>query len=116
MNLLLHQLSLDDHLGGDAGVIGPRLPQHVLPAHALEADHDVLQRVVQRVPHVQGAGDVGRRYDNGEGLGTVLRTSAGAEGIGLLPGSGDLGLDAPGVIGLFKHGKGVRTVGILLMV
>ena len=36
-DLRLHQLALDHHLGGDAGVVRARLPQHVLAAHALEA-------------------------------------------------------------------------------
>ena len=31
------QLALDHHLGGDAGVVGAGLPQHVRAAHALEA-------------------------------------------------------------------------------
>ena len=66
--LALHQLALDHHLGGDAGVVGARLPQHVAPAHALEADQNVLQRVVERVADMQRAGDVGRRDDDGVGL------------------------------------------------
>jgi hypothetical protein len=44
--LPLHQLALDNHLGGDAGVIGAGLPQHVAPAHTLEAHEDVLQGIV----------------------------------------------------------------------
>src|ERR1700732_1324130 len=51
--LPLHQLPLDHHLGGDTGVIGAWLPQYVTAAHALEAAKDVLQSVVERVPHVQ---------------------------------------------------------------
>ena len=35
--LALHQLALDHHLGGDAGMVGAGLPEHVAPAHALEA-------------------------------------------------------------------------------
>ena len=62
------ELALDHHLRGDAGMVGAGLPQHVAPAHALEADQDVLQRVVERVAHVQGAGDVGRRNDEAVGL------------------------------------------------
>ena len=58
------ELALDDHLGGDAGVVGAGLPEHVLAAHALEADQDVLERVVERVADVERAGDVGRRDDD----------------------------------------------------
>ena len=56
--LALHQLALDHGLRGDAGVIGARLPQHVLAAHALEPAEDVLQGVVERMAHMQRAGDV----------------------------------------------------------
>ena len=64
----LHELPLDHHLGGDAGVIGARLPQHVAAVHAPVAAEDVLQRVVERMAHMQIAGDVRRRNDDAEGL------------------------------------------------
>ena len=51
--LPLHQLPLDHHLGGDAGMVGAGLPEHVAPAHALEPAEHVLQRVVERMPHMQ---------------------------------------------------------------
>ena len=73
VDLALHQLALDHHLRGDAGMVHARLPQHVLAAHALEADQDVLQRVVERMAHMQRAGDVGRRDDDGERLGAGLQ-------------------------------------------
>ena len=66
--LALHQLALDHQLRGDAGVVGARLPEHVLAAHALEAAEHVLQRVVERVPHVQRARHVRRRDDDAVGL------------------------------------------------
>ncbi len=62
---LLGQLALDHVLGGDAGVVGAGHPERVVALHALPADEDVLERVVQRVAHVQDAGDVGRRDDDG---------------------------------------------------
>ena len=99
----LRELALDHHLGGDAGMVHARLPQHVLAAHALEADEDVLQRVVERVTHVQRAGDVGRRDDDGEGFRARLGASAGPEGVGLLPALGDLGFDGGCVVGLVEH-------------
>ena len=52
------ELALDHHLGGDAGVVGSRLPQRVMVPHPLVADHDVLEREVEGVAHVQAAGDV----------------------------------------------------------
>ena len=54
-HLPLGQLALDDQLGGDAGMVGARLPQHVLAAHALEAGQNVLQRVVEGVADMQPA-------------------------------------------------------------
>jgi hypothetical protein len=51
------------------GVVHTGLPEHVLAQHALVADQDVLQRVVERVPHMQRAGDVRRRdHDGGKAL------------------------------------------------
>ena len=57
----LLEIAHHDHLGGDAGVVGAGLPQHVVALHAPPADQHVLQRVVERVAHVQAARDVGRR-------------------------------------------------------
>ena len=61
------------------GVIGARDPQGVVPDHAVVADLDVLQGVVQAVPHVQDAGDVGRRDDDDEPLLSRLVDPAGAK-------------------------------------
>jgi hypothetical protein len=47
----------------------PGQPEHGLAAHPLEADQHVLQRVVQRMPDVQRAGDVRRRDHDRERLG-----------------------------------------------
>ena len=59
---------LDHGLRGDAGVIGAGHPQGVVALHAPPADQHVLQRVVEGVAHVQGAGHVRRRDDDGERL------------------------------------------------
>ena len=101
--LALHQLSLHHHLGGDAGMIGSGLPQHVAPAHALEADEHVLQRVVERVPHMQRAGHVGRRNDDGEGTGAFTIRAAGGKCPLLLPEAVGRALDRGRLIGLVKH-------------
>ena len=60
------QLLLDDDLRGDARVIRAHLPQRVVAAHPVVADHQVHQRLLERVAHVQRAGDVGRRQLNAE--------------------------------------------------
>ncbi len=91
------------------------LPQHVAAAHALEAHQHVLQRVVERVPHVERAGHVGRRNDDAERLGVRLRAGAGAEGVGLFPAFPDSRLNARGVVGLFEHREsGVPAVAAVL--
>src|SRR5690606_26571073 len=46
VDLFFRKLTLNHHLSRNAGMVHAWLPQHVLAAHALEADHDVLQRVV----------------------------------------------------------------------
>ena len=66
---LLHpELLLHLDLGGDAGVVGARDPQGGISLHPLKANEDVLQGAVHGVAHVELAGDVGRRHDDGIGL------------------------------------------------
>ena len=101
--LALRQLPLHHHLRGDARMVHTRLPEHVLAAHALEADQDILDRVVERVAHVQRTGDVGRRDHDRVGIGPFLRTGTGAERIRFSPFAGDLRLDGRCVIGFLKH-------------
>ena len=113
LDLPLHQLAFDDHLRGDAGMIHAWLPEHVLAAHALEADEDVLQRVVERMAHMQRAGDVRRRDDDGERLGVFRSTCAGAEGVGIFPHLGDPRLDRLCVVRLFKHEDCSAFTGLL---
>ena len=55
---------LDHGLRGDAGVVGAGHPEGVVALHPPPADQDVLQRVVERVAQVQGAGHVRRRDDD----------------------------------------------------
>jgi hypothetical protein len=81
-------LPLHHHLRSDAGVISAGLPEHIAPAHALEAAEDVLQRVVERVAHMQRARHVGRRDHDGEGRRILAFGPASPERAALLP---DLG-------------------------
>lgn len=55
----------DFGFGRDRGVIGPRNPTGVETFEAGTANQHVLYRVVEHVPHVQHAGYVWRRNDNG---------------------------------------------------
>ena len=72
-NVLGIELAFHHDLGGDAGVVGARLPQRVVTRHAVIADERVHQRVLKSVAHVQRAGDVGRRQHDavGGGFGVV---------------------------------------------
>ena len=54
-------LALDLHLGRDPGVISAEDPLAALAAHPVVAGQRVHDRVLERVPHVQHAGDVRRR-------------------------------------------------------
>ena len=71
LNALTVEVSLDHHLRGDAGMVGADHPERVLALHSGMARQNVLQRIVERMADVQRAGDVGRRHDDGEGLGTL---------------------------------------------
>ncbi len=62
--LLRLQLAFDDHLRGNARMVGAHHPQRILAAQPLVTDHDVLQRIVERMADMQAAGDVGRRIDD----------------------------------------------------
>ena len=61
VDAFLLQLALDHDLRGDAGVIGARQPERVVAHHAVVAHERVHDGLVEGVPHVQDAGDVGRR-------------------------------------------------------
>src|SRR5262249_3011639 len=84
------ELTLYHHLRGDAGVVGARLPKHALAPEPLEADEDVLQRIVKRVSDVQGPGHVRRRDDDAENF--RARRVARFERAGFLPGLAPDGL------------------------
>jgi hypothetical protein len=63
----LGELLLDLVLGGDAGMIGAEHPAGGTTGHPRTADDDVLDGVVERMAHVERAGDVRRRDGYREG-------------------------------------------------
>ena len=69
---LLAELLFDAGLRGDAGMVGAREPEGGLSFLARAADHDVLQRVIEQVSHVEDAGDVGRRDHHRERFAGVV--------------------------------------------
>ena len=101
--LLLGELALDHHLGGDPGMVGADHPQGVAALHPRAANEDVLQRDVERMADVQAARDVGRRHDDRIGLGRRARR---AEAAAALPMAVPAGLDRAGFEGLGKFGHG----------
>ena len=57
LSKLLHQLDLR----GDAGMIRPRLPQHVVSRHALVTHQDILHGLIQGMTHMELPRHVRRR-------------------------------------------------------
>ena len=99
-------VTLDDHLRGDAGMIGAGLPQRVPPLHAPPADQRVLDGEGQRMADMQAARDVGRRDHDGEGRRAAA--GIGAEGAARLPPLIEALFEGGGREGLVEHG---RTLG-----
>ncbi len=65
-NLLRIELPFDHDLGGDAGMVGAGNPRRVEAAHAVVARQAIHDGLVEGMPHVQGAGHVGRRQLDAE--------------------------------------------------
>ncbi len=61
------ELALDEHLRGDSGVVCAGKPEGGFAEHAVPADENVRLGVLEHVPHMQIAGDVGRGQQDGEG-------------------------------------------------
>ena len=101
--LFLAEVFLDFDLGRDAGVVGARHPQRFVALHALGADEDILKRFVKRMAHMQLAGYV-RRRDN-DGIGFLVWIDLGMEKAGVHPELVQLVLDRFRVVGLrqFAH-------------
>ena len=90
-------------------MIDARLPQHVAAVHAPIAAQNVLQRVVERVAHMQIAGDVRRRNDDAKRLRRRPVGAAGPEGAGLLPKRGGAAFGRSEVERFVHHGILVRA-------
>ena len=103
-NALFGQFAFDDHLGGDAGVVGARQPERVLAQHAVPADGDIDFGVLQHVTDVEGAGHVGRR--NNEGKRARGGRSGSAKDAGIDPPLRPMRLEPLGLVHLFNlHGN-----------
>ena len=51
---------------GDAGVVGARNPECVIPLHPAETDQQILQRLIQRMTHMEFSCDIRRRHHDGK--------------------------------------------------
>ena len=60
-SFLFKHSPLDDGLGGDPGMVGPRHPQGYESLHPFPASDQILERPVERMSHVQRPSDVGQR-------------------------------------------------------
>ena len=70
--LLFKHPFFDDRLRGDPRVIGPRHPERFVALHPSPPSQQVLQRAVQRMPHVQRPGHVRQRnHDDMRRLGRI---------------------------------------------
>lgn len=83
VHALLFKLALDDDLRRDAGVVRARNPNGVVARHAVVARQRVHDRLIEGVPHVQNARDVGRRKLNGKAR--LFRVETGLEVAAFLP-------------------------------
>ena len=101
--LPLGQLPFDHQLGGDAGMVHARLPQHILAPHPLEPGQGVLQRVVQRMADMQPPGHVRRRDYDAERF--RIRPAPGGKGAGFQPLGINPLFDIAGIESLFEHGN-----------
>ena len=109
--LAVAQLAFDHHLGGDAGMVGAGLPQHVAAAHAFKAAQHILKRVVEGVAGVQRARNIGGRDDDRERLGVAPVGAAGRKGPRLFPRRRNTALDVGEVVILLDHLTCIRNDG-----
>jgi hypothetical protein len=49
-------------------VVNTGKPEGIITLHFFKADKDILKGIIQGMAHVEGAGNIGRRDDDGVGL------------------------------------------------
>ena len=110
------QLALDDDLRGDAGVVAAHHPVGVLAQHPVVADERVHQGLLERMAHVQRAGDVGRRQLDAVGgvAGRLGGCRAGGVGTRGRP-VGEVAARFPQGIPARLDGRRLETLGQLVL-
>ena len=61
LDALFAEMAFDEHLRGDAGVVGAGQPEHIVSQHPPPSHTDIGLRDFIHVPHVERAGHIGRR-------------------------------------------------------
>ena len=97
------KLLFNNKLRGNAGMVLPRLPQHIKAAHPVPAGQDVLQGVVEGMAHMQAAGHVGRWNHNAERFCPRLGIRSGGKGFRRHPAGKNRRLGAGGIKGFFHR-------------
>ena len=59
---------------GYGSVVGTGNPAGIFSLHTGAADQNILDGIVQAVPHVQDTGNIWRRYNNGIGVALLIGT------------------------------------------
>jgi len=77
-------------LGRNSSVIGAWHPKCIEALHAFHTDQDILKGVVQGMPEMQSAGNIGRGDDDGERL--SFRVGGGVKISALFPHTEDASL------------------------
>ena len=106
--LLLQKPPFDDRLGGNSRVVGAGHPERPVALHPPGPHEDVLERVVEGVAEVEGAGHVRRRDHQREhpAWRGACRGGLGMPGASRVPERAAAGLSGPVVVvfGEFGHG------------
>ncbi len=88
---------LDDVLRGDSRMIQPRQPERFVALHPAKARDCILNRVLERMAHVQLPGHVGRRHHDDVRL--FFGINVGLEEVVILPESVPLLLNLCRIVG-----------------
>jgi hypothetical protein len=110
-SLPLHQLPLDHHLGGDAGMIGAGLPQHVAAAHPLEAAETSCSVLLSAWPMCSEPVTFGGGITMVNGAASLRSGAAALNAPLLLPDGGHAAFDIGGLVVFLDHGTAAGMVG-----
>ena len=111
VNTLRFELAFDHDLRGNARMVRTREPERVVARHTVIARERIHHGLIEGVPHVQNARDVGRRQLDGEA--GLFRVEAGSEVAARLPSRIPAGFNFRRFKALGKFGLFVRHLEVL---